>query len=93
VVAIGTPQELIARSSKGIRLVFSTGASDLSWLDSVAHVTGVRRHGPRVEVTGTGPVLVLVAAALLDHGLVPVDLRVHQPSLEDAYLELTGRRR
>ena len=90
VVALGTPQELIARCGKGIRLRFTAGDRDVTWLGEVAHVTGVQRHGSQVEVGGTGPVLVLVAAALAAHDLIPVDLRVEQPSLQDAYLELTG---
>jgi ABC-2 type transport system ATP-binding protein len=91
VVALGTPQELIARSGKGIRLQFTAGDRDVTWLEKVAHVTGVQRHGPKVVVSGTGPVLVMVAAALAAHDLIPADIRVEQPSLEDAYLELTGR--
>ena len=90
IVALGTPQELIARSSQGIRLRFTAGDRDVSWLQEVAHVTGVHRHGPQVAVSGTGPVLVLVAAALAAHDLIPIDLRVEQPDLEDAYLELAG---
>jgi ABC-2 type transport system ATP-binding protein len=88
VVALGTPQELVAGSSKAIRLWFTAGDRDVTWLEEIAHVRGVQRHGPLVEVSGTGPVLVLVAAALAAHDLIPVDLRVEQPSLQDAYLEL-----
>jgi hypothetical protein len=35
-------------------------------------------------------VLVLVAAALVEHGIVPADLRIEQPNLEDVFLKLTG---
>lgn len=37
---------------------------------------------------GSGPVLATVAAALVARGIVPADLRVEQPSLEDVYLDL-----
>jgi len=90
IVALGTPQALIAQSGKEVRLRFSAGDQDVSWLEDVAHVTRVRRQGAQIEVTGNGPVLVLVAAALVAHDLVPVDLRVEQPSLEDVYLDITG---
>jgi ABC-2 type transport system ATP-binding protein len=90
IVALGTPQELIARSGKEVRLRFSAGEQDVSWLEDIAQVTRVRRHGAQVEVAGHGPVLVLVAAALVAHDLRPVDLRVEQPSLEDVYLDITG---
>ena len=90
IVALGTPQGLIAEHADGIRVIFSTDHPDLSWLESVQHVKRVARRGPRVEVDGSGPVLALVAAALVDHGITPPDLRVEQPTLEDVFLALTG---
>jgi ABC-2 type transport system ATP-binding protein len=51
----------------------------------------VVRNGPRVEVTGSGPVLAMVAAALVEHGMAPPDLRLEQASLEDVFLRLTKR--
>lgn len=41
-------------------------------------------------MTGTGPLLARVAHALVAHGIEPPDLRVELPTLEDAYLALTG---
>ena len=49
------------------------------------------RHGAAVEVRGTGPVLALVASELVAHGFAPLDLRVERPTVEDAFLALTGR--
>jgi ABC-2 type transport system ATP-binding protein len=46
--------------------------------------------GPRVEVEGTGAVLALVAARLSEYGIVPADLRLEQPTLEDVFLKITG---
>jgi ABC-2 type transport system ATP-binding protein len=57
----------------------------------VEHVSKVAQRGTVVEVDGSGTMPVLVAAALVAHGIVPTDLRVEQPSLEDVFLELTGR--
>jgi hypothetical protein len=37
-------------------------------------------------------VLVHVAAALANHDIIPSDLRVEQPTLEDAFLAITGHR-
>lgn len=90
VIATGTPQELIASSPRGLRIRFSTIDPDLSWLERVDGVTGITRRGELVEVSGTGPVLALTAAALVTHGIVPADLRAVQPSLEDVYLDLIG---
>jgi ABC-2 type transport system ATP-binding protein len=91
VIALGTPQELIARSGAGRTVRFSADHQDLSWLDGMAYVQKVVRRGGSVEVTGTGPVLAVVASELVSRGMVPEDLRVEQPDLEDVFLELTGR--
>ena len=39
---------------------------------------------------GNGPVLAAVAAELAGHGILPIDLRTEQPSLEDVFLAITG---
>jgi ABC-2 type transport system ATP-binding protein len=54
-------------------------------------VQRVERRGSQIEIEGTGPVLALVAAALVEHGLLPTDLRAERPTLEDAFIALTGR--
>ncbi len=88
VIAEGTPQELIARSTRGIQVRFSTTEPDLSSLSELADVRHVERVGSHVEVEGSGAVLALVAASLVNHGIVPSDLRAIQPSLEEIYLDL-----
>ena len=90
IIALDSPQNLINRFAKGIRVIFSTDHQDIDWLAEVPHVRAVGRHGPRVEVDGTGPVLALVASALVAHGITPADLRVEQPTLEDVFLAVTG---
>jgi ABC-2 type transport system ATP-binding protein len=90
IVATGTPQALIAAEPSGVRVQFSTSVSDLAFIEKVAHVATVTREGDHVEVAGNGPVLALVAAALVEHGIVPDDLRVERPTLEDVFLRLTG---
>ena len=89
VVATDTPQGLIARFGGPIRLTFTPDGHDVRFLEDMAHVQAVRRRGERVEAEGTGPVLALVAAELVARGLVPPDLRVEQPTLEDVFLRLT----
>jgi ABC-2 type transport system ATP-binding protein len=89
VVATDTPQGLIARFGGPIRLTFTPDGHDVQFLEGVSHVTAVRRRGDRIEAEGTGPVLALVAAELVARGLVPADLRVEQPTLEDVFLRLT----
>jgi ABC-2 type transport system ATP-binding protein len=92
VVATGTPAAVAAGYGGEARIRFSAGERELGWLDRVPHVRRVDRRGAQVEVVGDGPVLPLVAAALVEHGIVPDDLRVEQPSLEDAFLRLVGER-
>lgn len=92
VVALDSPQGLIAEHAGQIRIRFTCDYRDLSWIESVPYVGSLRRRGPRVEVEGSGPVLVHVASALAAHDIIPDDLRVEQPTLEDAFLAITGRR-
>jgi lipooligosaccharide transport system ATP-binding protein len=89
VVASDTPQGLIARFGGPIKITFTPDGHDVRFLEDVAHVHAVRRRGDRIEAEGTGPVLALVAAELVARGLVPADLRVEQPTLEDVFLRLT----
>ena len=90
VVAIDTPQGLIARYAGGVRVAFTTDAEDLDWLRDTTDVAAVRRHGMRVEVEGGGAVLAHTAAALVAHGLAPPDLHVEAPTVEDVFLHITG---
>jgi ABC-2 type transport system ATP-binding protein len=92
VVDVDTPQGLITKHASQVRVIFTTEQAELPWLPEVPHVKRVTRRGPRLEVEGSGPVLALVAAALVEHGIVPGDLRVEQPTLEDVFLRLTGSR-
>jgi ABC-2 type transport system ATP-binding protein len=73
-----------------VRVTFSAGEADVSWLSGVPHVRQVKRQGPVVEAAGDGPVAVMVATALVQHGLTPADLRTEQSTLEDVFLKLTG---
>lgn len=89
-VAANTPQGLITTYANEVQVIFSTNESDLSWLKNTPGVKSFTKQGPRVEIGGNGPVLALVAAALVNHGITPSDLRVAQPTLEDVFLKLTG---
>jgi ABC-2 type transport system ATP-binding protein len=92
IVAINSPQGLINTYARLIKVIFSTDAPDLSWLGQVPHVKKIIKNGARVEIEGDGPVLPLVAAALVNHGIMPGDLHTEQPTLEDVFLTITGSR-
>ena len=91
VVAIDTPQGLIDGLEVPTRVRFSTEREDLPDLEAVPGARRVARSGRQVEVEGSGPVLALVAAALVGHDILPTDLRAERPTLEDAFIALTGR--
>ncbi len=90
IVATDTPQGLITQNTSEVRVIFTTEQTGLTWLEKIPGVKKVTAQGQRVEVEGGGPLLALVAAALVEHGIVPSDLRVEQPTLEDVFLKLTG---
>ncbi|HNB51728.1 MAG TPA: ABC transporter ATP-binding protein [Anaerolineales bacterium] len=92
IVAQGTPTELIKSLGADKRVRFTTlNGHDYTWLQRLEGVRTVDRVGHDVMVQGTGNLLVEVAAALGEMGLQAEDLRVEQPSLEDVFLNLTGR--
>lgn len=91
VVALDTPPRLVDGLGLPSVVRFTTSAPDLAWIDGVDGVESLVRRGDAVEVRGTGPVLALVASELVAHGIAPGDLRVDRPTLEDAFLALTGR--
>jgi ABC-2 type transport system ATP-binding protein len=91
VVACDTPQRLVDGLGLPSVVRFTTPDPDLDWLEKLDVVDSMVRDGISVEIRGTGPVLALVASELVAHGIVPPDLRVDRPSLEDAFLTLTAR--
>jgi ABC-2 type transport system ATP-binding protein len=90
VIAIDTPQGLVDGLHLPSIVRFSTDAGDVDWLADLDVVESVTRSGRSVEVRGTGAVLALVASELVGRGIVPTDLRVERPTVEDAFLTLTG---
>jgi ABC-2 type transport system ATP-binding protein len=91
VAALDSPQGLINTYAKMIKITFTTDALDISWLEKIPHVSKVTRRGTHIEIEGEGPVLPLVAAELVNHGIVPLDLHMEQPTLEDVFLSITGQ--
>ena len=91
VVALDTPQRLIDGLGLPSVVRFTTSEPDLGWLEKLDVVQSMARHGEAAEIRGTGPVLALVASELVAHEIVPPDLRVERPTVEDAFLALTGR--
>jgi ABC-2 type transport system ATP-binding protein len=92
IVALDTPAGLVARSVTEQRVRFrpSTHLDD-RLLTDLPEVTGVQRSGSQVVVTGTGNLLHAVTSVLARQQIVANDLRVDQPSLDDAFVSLIGK--
>ncbi len=91
VVAVDTPEKLIARGARQLRVLFTWEGEPLAWLESVPHVHHVSQQENQIEIEGDGPVFQHVAAALLQHSIEPTDLRVERPNLEDVFLQIIGK--
>jgi ABC-2 type transport system ATP-binding protein len=91
VVAVDSPTALAERVHGGRRIQFrpSVPFEDVL-LTCLPDVTGLTRRGNLVVVTGTGDALNAVTSALARNSIVAGQLRVDQPSLEDAFVALTG---
>ncbi len=93
VVALDTPQALIAGLQAGSRVRFTNvNGFDPTKLHGVNGVTNVEQQGRQVIVHGNGPLLAHVATALAGHDMTPADLRNETADLEDVFLTLTGRK-
>ena len=90
IVAMDTPQGLINLYADEKSILFTGGEEDFTWLKEIPGVQDVKLEGPTVIVSGHGPLLALVASAIVGRGIIPIDLRLEQPSLEDVFLKLTG---
>jgi ABC-2 type transport system ATP-binding protein len=91
VVALDAPQGLIDGLGLASVVRFTTSEPNLGWLEKLDVVESLARQGDSIEIRGSGPVLALVASELVARGIVPLDLRVERPTVEDAFLALTGR--
>ena len=94
IVALDTPENLIDSLGVENRVVFSVnGHFDEEPLRAVPSVTRVERVGERVVVYGQGERFVgSVVNGLESAGVRFRNLRTEQPTLEDVFLALTGRR-
>jgi ABC-2 type transport system ATP-binding protein len=97
VIAEGTAADLKARF--GSTVIEIGLASESAALRAQSLLTNIALHRPEHDgtfvrlQTATGPPCLVEALRLLDgEGLAPVTLDVHEPSLDDVFLALTGTR-
>ena len=92
VVALETPAGLVERAGLEQQLRFSTSASiDEGELRRLPEVSGVARDRDAYVVTGDERMLFSVVSLLGRRDIVPDRLQVDQPTLDDAFVALTGR--
>ena len=92
IVALDSPKglaELVA-GSKRVRFVPSAVFDDRVLTD-LPEVRGVERHGERVTVRGSGDLVNAVILTLDRIGVTAEDVELESATLEDAFVELTGR--
>ncbi len=87
-VGLDSPAGLIDRHSGGVRMRFGGRPEDLEWLRQVPEVRHAELDRNELVVTGASPIIAHVGAALVARGQVPEDIRVAQPSLEEAMLSV-----
>ena len=92
IIALDTPDNLIDGLKGETQVLFSVpNGFEAERLKNVSGVSAVNQYDRQITVSGKGPLLANVAAALAQHNIAPADLRVQQADLEDVFLALTGR--
>ncbi len=94
IVALDTPDNLIAALEAEIRVVFSVeGQMDREILSGISGVTRVEQRSGRMVVYGSGSGLLGRVVSALESSKVSFgELRTEEPDLEDVFLALTGRK-
>jgi ABC-2 type transport system ATP-binding protein len=91
IIAADTPDSLAGSVHADQRMSFLPSASfDFAILQTLTEVHSVTTAGERVVVSGTDDVASAVIIALHERGISVGRLRVDQPSLDDAFVALTG---
>ena len=91
VIAADTPEGLAGSVQADQRMSFNpSGPVDLAVLQALPDVHAATATGQRITVTGTDNVASAVIIALHERGIAVGRLRVDQPSLDDAFVALTG---
>jgi len=94
IVAGGSPAELIGRSQSPSRVIVRTDPClDLAILNALPGVASAARDGHACRLETRAPVGVLAALVrcIDEAGARLLEVQVREPSLEDVFIELTGR--
>ncbi len=94
VIATGTPDELIARAKARPRVIFSTRKRlESREVETLPYVSGHegRGDGWQVQTSDVNRTVSVLVQRLEAGGNEMIDLQIQRPSLEDVFLDLTGR--
>ncbi|PXY35880.1 ABC transporter ATP-binding protein [Prauserella flavalba] len=92
VVALDTPDGLVAREGGGQRIRLRVGEPlEAAVLEALPGVTGVREDDGEFLLSGTDEMLPAVTAELARRSVTVTALRLEEATLDDAYLAITGR--
>ncbi|WP_101376969.1 ABC transporter ATP-binding protein [Saccharopolyspora spinosa] len=92
VVAIDSPAALIGRADAPTVISFvPSGPVDEDELAMVPDVASVRHEGARLVISGTDTTVSAVLALLARRGITAHELRVTDTTLDEAFLDLTGK--
>ena len=80
-LAVGTGQRVSFRPSKNF---------DLALLQALPEVGEVSRDGERIEIAGSGDLVAAVMEILIREQTVPLETRIEQSTLDDAFVALTA---
>jgi ABC-2 type transport system ATP-binding protein len=95
VLDTGTPDELVARHANVATVRFTWPDPPASLLEEMSRLDGVRdiqRTAAQITVECSRATIAHVGAVLVRRGVVPADLGVHVPSLDDVMLSLLDSR-
>lgn len=95
IIALKTPNDLIRQSEGQSRIEFTaSGPVPIDEIRSLPNITRAEMEGTRVLAWAkeTGAAVVDLVNYLEDHGNKLEQLSIERPSLEDVFIELTGRR-
>ena len=93
-IATGTPDELISRSSTKPRLTFRVAQPlDAAVVGALPAVTARQPHhgGWMISTSDVNRTIIGLVQTMAENGNELIDLQILRPSLEDVFLELTGR--
>ncbi|MEU1280972.1 ABC transporter ATP-binding protein [Streptomyces sp. NPDC005805] len=94
VTALDTPAGLIGRASASTVISFTPSAPlDETELARLPQAVSVEHRDGRIVVNGTDETVDAVVSLLARHRITAARLRVADASLDDAFLDLTGRQR